>query len=262
MLPTLPAGGVGSTWKTVRPVPADGGFVPYHVGVKTIGLIGGMSWESTRVYYELLNRGVQRRLGGLHSARLIIASVDFAQIAAFQQRGLWADAAQLLALEAARLQAAGADVLALATNTMHKVAPDMTRAIRIPFLHIAVPLAARLEADGRRRPLLLATRFTMEEPFIRERLEAVGMQPILPDEPSRALMHAIIFEELCKGVIKEDSRQRVRAMVADSLHHGADAVILGCTEICLLIKPTDVALPTYDTTALHVEALLDFALDG
>ena len=228
--------------------------------MKTIGLIGGMSWESTRLYYEHLNRGVQQRLGGLHSARILLSSLDFAPIATMQREARWDEAGELLASEAVRLERAGADLIALATNTMHKCAAQITAAIRIPFLHILDPLIAALRADGRDRPLLLATRFTMEDRFFVERLEAASLRPMVPPADDRIALHAIIFDELCKGIVTGTSEQTARRLVADSAADGADSVILGCTEICMLIQPGTVPVPVYDTTALHTAALVDAAV--
>jgi aspartate racemase len=226
--------------------------------VKTIGLIGGMSWESTRIYYELLNRGVQQRLGGLHSARVIISSVDFAPIALMQAEGRWLEAGDTLAAAARNLERAGADVIALATNTMHKVAATVVEAIRVPFLHIADPLAARIIEAGKSRPLLLATRFTMENPFIIDRLASHGIEAMVPDQEGRARLHGIIYDELCKGIVTD--APRVHRLIDDGVARGADCVILGCTEICMLVGANDVNVPVYDTTAIHATALVEFSL--
>ncbi len=228
--------------------------------MKTIGLIGGMSWESSRLYYEQLNRGVQQRLGGLHSARVLLSSLDFAPIAGMQREARWDEAGELLASEAVRLEQAGAELIALATNTMHKCAAQITAAIRVPFLHIVDPLIHALRADGRNRPLLLATRFTMEDRFFVERLEAASLRPMAPPAEDRVALHAIIFEELCHGVVTEQSKQTAERLVAEGAADGADSVILGCTEICMLIQPGVVPVPVYDTTALHTAALVAAAL--
>lgn len=228
--------------------------------MKTIGLIGGMSWESTRLYYEHLNRGVQERLGGFHSARMLISSVDFAEIEAMQQQARWDDAAELLRDEAVRLERAGADVIALATNTMHKCADAIVAALHVPFLHIVDPLVTQLRNDGRRRPLLLATRFTMEDRFFLERLETAGLEPIVPPASGRAAIHRIIYEELCRGVVAPESVAVGEQLVRDAATRGADSVILGCTEVCLLIQPGSVDLPVYDTTRLHAASLVEFAV--
>ncbi|MFZ4809079.1 MAG: aspartate/glutamate racemase family protein [Hyphomicrobiaceae bacterium] len=228
--------------------------------MKTIGLIGGMSWESTRLYYALLNETVRTRLGGLHSADILLRSVDFAPVAAMQAAGEWEAAGRFLADVARGLEAAGAGVIGLATNTMHKVAPAITAAIGVPFVHIAEPTAEALIGDGRRRPLLLATRFTMEEAFYLGLLRDKGLGPVVPDAAGRAEVHRVIYEELCRGVVQAASRRTYEALIETAARNGADSVILGCTEVCLLIGAENSALPVYDTTALHVEALIDAAL--
>lgn len=228
----------------------------------TIGLIGGMSWESTAVYYRLLNEGVRARRGGLHSADVLLHSLDFAPIAEMQAAGDWDRAGSVLADSARRLERAGAGCLVLATNTMHKLADQITQATNLPFLHLADVTAKAILRTDCRRPLLLATRFTMEEGFYRGRLAAFGVEAIVPDEAERVEVHRIIFEELCRGRIEAGSRVRHREIVARAVREqGADGVILGCTEIGLLVSQADFAVPTFDTTALHVEATLDFALD-
>jgi aspartate racemase len=228
--------------------------------MKTIGLIGGMSWESTRLYYEHINRGVQQRLGGLHSARVLLSSLDFAPIAAMQREGRWQEAGEQLANEAQLLERAGAEIIALATNTMHKCAPQLTAAIRVPFLHIVDPLVEALRADGRTRPLLLGTRFTMEDRFFLERLETANLRPMVPPADARVELHRIIFEELCKGIVTDESKKTAEQIVVTASSNGADSVILGCTEICMLIQPGTVRVPVYDTTALHTQALVEAAL--
>ena len=228
--------------------------------MKTIGLIGGMSWESSRLYYELLNRGVQQRLGELHSARVLLSSLDFSPIASMQREERWDEAGELLASEAVRLERAGAELIALATNTMHKCAAQVTAAIRVPFLHIVDPLIDALRADGRKRPLLLATRFTMEDRFFVERLEAASLRPMVPPAEDRIALHTIIFEELCRGIVAEHSKQAAERLVTNGAASGADSVILGCTEICMLIQPDTVTVPVYDTTTLHTAALVAAAL--
>ena len=227
--------------------------------MRTIGLIGGMSWESTRTYYEHLNKGVQQRLGGLHSARVIISSVDFAPIASMQAEGRWQEAGDVLASAATSLERGGAAVVALATNTMHKVATIVIEALRIPFLHIADPLVMRLEEAGKSRPLLLATKFTMEDRFLIHRLASRGITAMIPPQHGRAMLHRIIYDELCKGVVTDASR--VRGLIDDGAAAGADCVILGCTELGMLISPNNADLPVYDTTAIHAAALVAFSLD-
>lgn len=228
--------------------------------MKTIGLIGGMSWESTRLYYEQLNRGVQQRLGGLHSAQVLLSSLDFAPIAAMQREAQWDEAGELLAAEAVRLERAGADLIALTTNTMHKCAHQVEAAIRVPFVHIVDSLIEALRADGRNRPLLLGTRFTMEDRFFVERLEAASLQPLVPAESDRIALHTIIFDELCKGIVTEKAKEAARRLVTEAAANGADGVILGCTEICMLIQSGTVNVPVYDTTTLHAAALVNAAL--
>lgn len=226
----------------------------------TIGLIGGMSWESTAVYYRLLNEGVRARAGGLHSADLLLHSVDFAPIAEMQAQGDWAAAGAALAESGRRLERAGASCLVLCTNTMHKVADQITGATRLPFLHLADVTARAILASGARRPLLLATRFTMEQTFYRDRLRAFGVEALVPQPQERDEVHRIIYEELCRGRIEPASRERYRAVVERAVREeGADGVILGCTEITLLVSQADFAVPVFDTTALHVAAALDFA---
>jgi aspartate racemase len=230
--------------------------------MKTIGLIGGMSWESTRLYYAALNEGVRDRLGGLHSADILLRSVDFAPIADLQAAGEWDRAGRLLADIARTLEQAGAGVIGLATNTMHKVADHITAAISVPFVHIAAPTAVALIRDGRRRPLLLATRFTMEQSFYTGLLKERGLEPIVPDAETRTAVHAIIYDELCRGITTDASRRFYEAIVERAGRDGADSVVFGCTEVCLLLGPANSALPSYDTTTLHANALVEAALAG
>lgn len=226
--------------------------------MRKLGILAGMSWESSAVYYRLLNEGVRARAGRLASARLVLSSVDFAAIAAMQAEGRWDEAASLLAAEARGLESAGAEAIILATNTMHKLAPQIRAAITVPFLHIADALAAAIKAKGSTSPLLLATRFTMVEPFYRDYLrEKHGIVTRVPDEAGREEIHRIIYEELCRGVVSAVSKARALEIVATA---GGDGVIFGCTEIMLLLSAADFAVPTFDTTALHVEAALDFML--
>ena len=223
----------------------------------TIGLIGGMSWESTAVYYRLLNEGVRARLGGLHSADIMLHSLDFGPIAEMQARGDWEAAGDVLADSARRLEQAGAGCIVLCTNTMHKLADRITGATRVPFLHLADVTAKAIKRSPSRRPLLLATRFTMEQDFYRDRLRAFGVDAMVPDAAQRGDVHRIIYEELCRGVIEPASKARYLDIVAEAAGQGADGVILGCTEITLLVSQADFAIPVFDTTALHVEAALD-----
>jgi aspartate racemase len=228
----------------------------------TIGLIGGMSWESTAVYYRLLNEGVRRRQGGLHSADILLHSVDFSPIAEMQAAGDWASAGAAMANSARRLESGGASCIVLATNTMHKLADQITQATNLPFLHLADVTAKAIRKTQSRRPLLLATRFTMEQRFYRDRLAAFGVEALVPDETERGEVHRIIYEELCRGRIEPGSKARYREIVDRVVREeGADGVILGCTEITLLLSQPDFAQPVFDTTALHVDAALDFAAD-
>ena len=227
--------------------------------MKTIGLIGGMSWESTAHYYAVLNRETARRRGGLHSAPVIVHSVDFAPIEAMQRAGNWDGAGQVLAGIAKSLEAQGCGVIGLATNTMHICAPQIVAALTVPFVHIAAPTAAALLADGIGKVGLLGTRFTMEKRFYIEGLEATGLDVLVPDIGITNL-NGIIYEELCLGIVREQSRRTYIDAIARLQAHGAEAVILGCTEINMLIDDSVSPLPTYDTTDLHAKALIAAAL--
>ncbi|MBO6811516.1 MULTISPECIES: aspartate/glutamate racemase family protein [Marinobacter] len=228
--------------------------------MKTIGLLGGMSWESTQTYYRLLNEGVKTRLGGLHSAKIVLYSVDFADIEALQHKGEWGATARILSDAALSLEKAGADFLVIGTNTMHKVAPEIEQVLRIPLLHIADATAKVLARDGISRVGLLGTRFTMEQAFYRERLENAGIDVVIPDEPQRHLIHRVIYEELCLGQIVADSRRAYLEVVDSLAERGAEAVILGCTEIGLLIRQVDTPVPLYDTTGIHAAQAVELAL--
>ena len=230
--------------------------------MRTLGIIGGMSWESTAVYYRLLNQGVAKRLGGLHSAPLLLHSVDFAPIAALQSAGDWAAAADLLSEAASGLQRAGAQALLLATNTMHKVAERIEVASGLPLLHIADATGAALQSAGVQHAALLGTRFTMADPgIVRARLEQrFGLQISVPEEADRRLLHAVIYDELCRGVINAVSRHALIALIHRQRETGAQAVILGCTEIGLLIDAACSPLPVFDTTELHAAAALNWML--
>ena len=229
--------------------------------MKCIGLLGGMSWESTVSYYQALNRGVRAKLGGLHSARVLLNSFDFAEIERLQHVGDWPATARLLAAEARKLQDGGADFLLIGTNTMHKVAPELEAAIDIPLLHIADATARRLQADGIQRVGLLGTRFTMEQDFYKGRLQTnFGLEVLVPAEAERERIHRIIYDELCVGEIRDASRAEYLAIIAGLAAAGAEAVILGCTEIALLVGEAQAAVPLYDTTAIHAEAAVTLAL--
>ncbi len=229
--------------------------------MKTIGLIGGMSWESTVPYYRHINKAVKARLGGLHSAKLVLFSVDFFEIERLQQAGDWAAAGVLLAEAAQSLQAAGADVLVLCTNTMHRVAPAIEAAVRIPLLHIADTTGHAVRGAGITTVGLLGTRFTMEQAFYRDRLvERHGLQVLTPEADDRAQVHRVIYDELCRGEVRDASRAEYRRIMAALVARGAQAVILGCTEISLLVGPADASVPLFDTTWLHAQHAVAHAL--
>ncbi len=224
---------------------------------KVIGLIGGMSWESTAEYYRLANELVRDRLGGLHSARLLLASVDFADIEHLQATGQWDAAGDSLAGIARSLEAGGAELLLLCTNTMHKVAPAIEAATTVPFLHLADATAAAVRAAGIETVGLLGTAFTMEQAFYSERLERHGLQVLVPEAGDRSEVHRVIYDELCRGQVLDASRSAVSAVIGRLAGAGAQGVILGCTELELLIGPTDSTVPIFPTTRLHVEAAID-----
>jgi aspartate racemase len=228
--------------------------------MKLLGLLGGMSFESTLPYYREINQRMARRLGGLHSARLLLYSVDFHDIAAMQREGRWDDAGAELARCARRLQDAGAEGLVLCTNTMHKVAPAIEAAVAIPLLHIADATARAVRAAGVSRVGLLGTRFTMEEDFYRERLAAHGIETLVPPPAQRDEVHRVIYDELCQGRIEPASREAYRCIMAGLVAAGAQGLVLGCTEIGLLVGPQDASVPMFDTTALHADAAVEFAL--
>jgi aspartate racemase len=229
--------------------------------MKTIGLIGGMSWESSLEYYRLLNEGVKTRLGGLHSACCVMVSVDFAEIESYQRSGDWDQAARVLVNAAQRLEYSGADAVVLCTNTMHKVADAIQAEVKIPLLHIADATAQKILQAGISRVGLLGTRFTMEEDFYKSRLvDQFGLEVLIPETVQRDYVHRVIYDELVLGVIREDSRRKYQEIIASLVERGAEAVILGCTEIGLLTKPSDSSVPLFDTTLIHAEAAVDFAL--
>ena len=229
--------------------------------MKTIGVIGGMSWESSAEYYRLLNRHAKARLGGHHNARSLMVTVDFAQVEALQRAGDWDTLGAQMAEAALQLERGGADIVLLATNTMHRVRAAIEAVISIPFLHIADPTGQALRAAGYARAGLLGTRYTMEQAFYVGRLrEAHGIEAIVPDEHDRADIHRIIYEELCHGMVDDESRRTYQRVIDSLAARGAQAVILGCTEITLLIGPGDSTLPVFDTTALHAQAAVDWAI--
>lgn len=229
--------------------------------MKTIGLIGGMSWESTVTYYQLLNQLARQRLGGLHSAELLLWSFDFAEIEALQATADWDTATERMVNAALRLAQGGAECLIICTNTMHKMAEAVQAAVEIPLLHIADATAAAVQQAGLRQIGLLATRYTMEQPFYKGRLvEKHGLKVLVPNEPERTQVHNIIYEELCQGVIRPDSKQQYLTAIEQLINRGAEGIVLGCTEIGLLINQEDVAIPVFDTTPIHAAAAIEFAL--
>ncbi len=229
--------------------------------MKTIGMIGGMSWESSAEYYRIVNETVKQRLGGLHSAQCLMYSVDFADIERLQHEGRWDDAGLVMAEAAGRLERGGADFVVLCTNTMHKLAGCIESAVSIPLLHIADPTARAVTAAGITRVGLLGTAFTMEQDFYRGRLEEQhGLDVLTPPADERAIVHRIIYEELVLGIVREESRRAYQRVIAHLVERGAQGIILGCTEIMLLIAPEDCPVPSFDTTTLHAVAAADYAL--
>jgi aspartate racemase len=228
--------------------------------MRTLGLIGGMSWESTVPYYRHLNQRVRERLGGLHSAKLLLLSVDFAEVDELQVKGDWDTAGVMMAAAAQTLETAGADAIVLCTNTMHLCAPDIEAAVGIPLLHIAPTTAEPIVAAGLRRIGLLGTAYTMENDFYRRRLEDAGLEVVVPDAADRAEVHRVIFDELVLGVVQEESRATYREVMARLVDAGAEGIILGCTEIAMLVGDDDTTVPTYDTARLHAVGAADWAL--
>jgi len=228
--------------------------------MRTIGLLGGMSWESSALYYQLANELVRDRLGGLHSARCVLYSVDFAGIEELQATGQWDEAGRVLSRAAVAVQAAGADLLLLCTNTMHKVAEQVEAAIDIPLLHLGDATAAAVTAAGLDTVGLLGTAFTMEQDFYRDRLARHGLRVLVPDADDRAEVHRVIYEELCLGDVRDTSRKTYQAVIDRLVRSGAQGIILGCTEIELLISAADSPVPVFPTSRLHVEAAVDAAL--
>ncbi|MEX3073045.1 aspartate/glutamate racemase family protein [Vibrio alginolyticus] len=230
--------------------------------MKTIGMVGGMSWESTASYYKALNEGVKSQLGGLHSAKICLYSVDFDEIEKLQHQGKWSETALILTEAAKSVERGGADFLMICTNTMHKVVPEIESQISIPILHIADATAKSLVRDGVTKVGLLGTRFTMEQDFYKGRItEKFGIEVIVPDADEQTIVHDIIYQELCLGQINSDSRERYLKIIANIQAQGAQAVILGCTEIALLVKQSDTTVPLYDTTEIHAAHGVDWALD-
>lgn len=253
--------GYESIARSAKPALLARKLPPSGLTMKTIGVIGGMSWQSTLQYYRLMNELVHARLGGAHSAKLLLANVDFHEIEAMQRAGAWAEAGELLRGYAVALERAGAQTLLIAANTMHKVAPAVEAAIRIPLLHVADVTGAAVRNRGGRQAALLGTRFTMEQSFYRDRLlEKAGLPVVVPAEDDRAIIHRIIYEELCHGLIRPESREQFRRIILNLVGQGADSVILGCTEISLLVGAEDSPVPVYDTTAIHATAAVDWAL--
>jgi aspartate racemase len=229
--------------------------------MKQIGLLGGMSWESSAEYYRFVNEAVRKRLGGLHSADCLLRSVDFAAVEELQRTGRWNEAGKLLTAEALALVAGGAELLVLCTNTMHRVADQIAAVVEIPFVHIADTTADAVRAAGLSTVGLLSTAYTMEQDFYVGRLERThGLAVVVPDAEDRRLVHDVIYQELCLGIVKEDSRQAYRRVIGDLVGRGAEGILLGCTEIDLLIGPPDAPVPVFDTTRLHPERAVDLAL--
>ncbi|MDY0926935.1 aspartate/glutamate racemase family protein [Pantoea trifolii] len=228
--------------------------------MKMIGLIGGMSWESTALYYRIINEQVKQQLGGLHSARSLMYSVDFHEIEKLQAAAEWQQAGEILAEAAVSLEKGGADFIVLCTNTMHKVAQQITDAVSIPLLHIADATAQRIRQAGVKKVGLLATAFTMEQEFYKGRFNQSEIEVLVPDVAGRKVVHDIIYQELCLGVIRDESRAQYRKIIAELVEQGAEAIILGCTEITLLVKAEDASVPLFDTTLIHAEDAVKLAL--
>ncbi len=221
--------------------------------MKTIGLIGGMSWESTVTYYQLINETIKQELGGLHSAKILLYSVDFAEVEACQAAGEWDKAADILTAAAQALERGGADLIVICTNTMHKVAPQVQAGVKLPLLHIAEATAQALRAQGITKVGLLGTKYTMTQAFYRDKLIEAGLDVLTPDEADMDIVHRVIYDELCLGIIREDSRAEYLRIIDALAARGAQGVILGCTEIGLLVSQNDTALPVFDTTAIHAK---------
>ena len=234
-----------------------------HATMKLIGLLGGMSWESSAEYYRLINEAVRKRLGGQHSARILLHSLDFQEIERYQHEGDWVRGAARLVEAARSLEAGGADVLLVCTNTMHRVADEIEAAIEIPFLHIADAVGEAVRESGLSTVGLLGTRFTMEQDFYRGRLaERFGLRVVVPDDESRGVVHRIIYDELCLGTVDDGSRDRILGIARELRGDGAEGIVLGCTELPLLIRPEHTDLPLFNTTAIHAHRALEWALEG
>jgi aspartate racemase len=229
--------------------------------MKTIGLIGGMSWESSLEYYRIINETVKNNLGGFHSAKSLMYSVDFQEIEELQHQGKWEDATRMMIDAAQRVERGGADFLVICTNTMHLMAEDVAKSIQIPLLHIADVTAAKIKEKGQRVVGLLGTRFTMEQGFYKDRLiDKHGIDVLIPEEEERIAIHAILYDELCLGAIKTESKEKFKTVIANLEGRGAEGIILGCTEIPLIVKQEDYEIFLYDTTTLHAQAAVNFAL--
>lgn len=229
--------------------------------MKTIGLIGGMSWESTVTYYQVINETIKKELGGLHSAKILLYSVDFAEIEECQSKGEWERSAEILGAAAQALKTAGADFILICTNTMHKVLPQIRRQVNIPFLHIAGAAAEQIVKQRINKVLLLGTKYTMQQDFYKEKLIAAGIEVLIPDEMEMDYVNMVIFEELCLGKIREESRQHVMEIIERYVGAGIEGVVLGCTEIGLLIEPEMVSVPVFDTALIHAEKAAILSLE-
>ncbi|RXZ83783.1 aspartate/glutamate racemase family protein [Paenibacillaceae bacterium] len=231
--------------------------------MKTIGLIGGMSWESSLLYYQIINQRVKEKLGGHHSAKSLMYSLDFDDIKTLQHQGKWDEATKVMIDSAHKLESGGADFIVICTNTMHKMAKEVEESVAVPLLHIADSTAKEIVKDGIGKVALLGTAFTMEQDFYKGRLmERFGLDVMVPNETDRLIVHDIIYKELCLGIIHDESKQSYLRIINKLSQQGAEAVILGCTEITLLISQENCGIPLYDTTRLHAEAAVDFALEG
>ena len=230
--------------------------------MKTTGLIGGMSWESTQSYYQLLNQGIKNKLGGLHSAKIVLVSLDFAEIAVLQQQQDWPQMAEILIKAAKQVEAAGADYLLICTNTMHKLAEQVQAAVAIPLLHIADAVGENLIQHNFKKVALLGTQFTMEQDFYKQRLaDKFAIDVLIPDTQGRETVHRVIYDELCKGIIRPESKAEYLTIIDDLTQQGAEAIILGCTEIALLVQQSDTSIPLLDSTALHCAMALENSLN-